>query len=278
MQPAPCSARCVRVVGAPRRTAGPSSTVRAGRAHTPRAGCAAGRVAELVRTGKLALHGVRHFVLDEVRARRPRARAASRQCRPSAPACVQPCSKSTRGAAAATLVRAAAGAAGRRRRRSLSNAARAQADRLLDTGHRELILELCGKFPKAGAGVARLQARAPARPCRRARRGRPRRAACRLPVRRSRGAPAERGRACARARRAQTRLALAAQLILQGAAAPRARLSAPAGAGAALLRDAALCGGARHRGARVPPAHLGRPQGARPRPARRRRRAGAPAA
>ncbi|KAK9822994.1 hypothetical protein WJX81_003865 [Elliptochloris bilobata] len=55
-----------------------------------------GRVAELVRTGKLALHGVRHFVLDE-------------------------------------------------------------ADRLLDTGNRELILELFAHFPKAGAGVARLQ-------------------------------------------------------------------------------------------------------------------------
>ena len=27
----------------------------------------AGRVAELVRTDKLKLHGVRHFVLDEVR-------------------------------------------------------------------------------------------------------------------------------------------------------------------------------------------------------------------
>ena len=35
---------------------------------------------------------------------------------------------------------------------------RLQADRLLDTGNREVILELFARFPKAGAGVARLQA------------------------------------------------------------------------------------------------------------------------
>ena len=35
---------------------------------------------------------------------------------------------------------------------------RLQADRLLDTGNREVILELFAHFPKAGAGVARLQA------------------------------------------------------------------------------------------------------------------------
>ena len=36
------------------------------------------------------------------------------------------------------------------------------ADRLLDTGNQDLILKMFRRFPKAGAGVARLQVRRPA--------------------------------------------------------------------------------------------------------------------
>jgi len=76
---------------------------RAGRAHTARAGCPAGRVAELVRTGKLALHGVRHFVLDEVRAAPPRAGRHPAAARRARRAGLRECARRWRRAARAEL-------------------------------------------------------------------------------------------------------------------------------------------------------------------------------
>ena len=58
--------------------------------------CCAGRIKDLVESGKLSLSAVKYFILDE-------------------------------------------------------------ADRLLDTGNQELILDLFSRFPKAGTGTARLQ-------------------------------------------------------------------------------------------------------------------------